>query len=159
MSISQFQTLTTSPSYSIIVSYIYGRRASLNSIRHGQSVSNLSLSPVCSILPTAAALPNSLSIYVHTEWLRRAIANPCLLHSTLFCASAYLDSRQNANSPSSRTMFHHLQAVKIIREQLAQPNFQPSYEIAAAVLALSYFTVGWPRFVCRKQHLLIHCTR
>ncbi|KAL2797841.1 hypothetical protein BJX66DRAFT_296624 [Aspergillus keveii] len=95
----------------------------------------------CSILPTAAALPNSLSIYVHTEWLRRAVANPCLLHSTLFCASAYLDSRQNANSPSSRTMFHHLQAVKIIREQLAQPNFQPSYEIAAAVLALSYFTM------------------
>ncbi|KAL2861793.1 hypothetical protein BJX68DRAFT_260598 [Aspergillus pseudodeflectus] len=97
----------------------------------------------CSILPTAAALPNSLSIYVHTEWVRRAISNPCLLHSTLFCASAYLDSRQNSsNSLSRRTTFHHLQAVKIIREQLAQPDFQPTYELVAAILALSYFTMA-----------------
>ncbi|KAJ0421587.1 hypothetical protein BJY00DRAFT_107031 [Aspergillus carlsbadensis] len=97
----------------------------------------------CSILPTAAALPNSLSIYVHTEWVRRAISNPCLLHSTLFCASAYLDSRQNvSNDLSRRTTFHHLQAVKIIREQLAQPDFQPTYELVAAILALSYFTMA-----------------
>ncbi|KAL4868868.1 hypothetical protein BDV12DRAFT_90933 [Aspergillus spectabilis] len=114
------------------------------------------------LLPTAAAQPNSLSIHIHTTWLRRAIADPCLLHSTLFGASTYLDSLQKV-SRSSRTIYHQLEAIKILRRRLAKASSQVTYEQAASVLALSYFSKpllctfkGSLRFyACRRTKLRI----
>jgi hypothetical protein len=39
------------------------------------------------------------------------------------------------------TIFHQLQALKLLRGRLRQPDFQPNYGIIATVLALQFFNV------------------
>lgn len=40
-----------------------------------------------------------------------------------------------------RTIYHQLQAVKLLRERLRQPHFRVNYETVGAVLGLGYFDV------------------
>ncbi|KAL2809144.1 hypothetical protein BJX63DRAFT_371595 [Aspergillus granulosus] len=92
---------------------------------------------VC-ILPATVALPNSLARHVQSTWMRSALSDPCLFHSTLFSASAHMDGLQGiANNP--RTICHQLQAVKLLRERLRQPQFRVNYEAIGTVLGLGFF--------------------
>jgi hypothetical protein len=50
-----------------------------------------------------------------------------------------------ANNP--RTIYHQLQAVRMLRERLTQPNFRVNYETIGAVLGLGYFDVCLPSFL------------
>ncbi|KAJ5358518.1 uncharacterized protein N7496_010931 [Penicillium cataractarum] len=69
-----------------------------------------------------------------------AMHDPCLFHSTLFAASAHLDGLFGiADNP--RTIYHQLQAVKLLRERLTQPHFRVNYETIGAVLGLGYFDI------------------
>ncbi|CEO58448.1 hypothetical protein PMG11_03172 [Penicillium brasilianum] len=96
----------------------------------------------CSVLviPATAALPNSLARHVQSIWMRYAMHDPCLFHSTIFSASAHLDGLFGiAENP--RTIYHQLQAVKLLRERLRQPHFRVNYETVGAVLGLGYFDI------------------
>jgi hypothetical protein len=64
----------------------------------------------------------------------------CLFHATLFCASAHIDGLRFQRH-SRRTVYHQLQAVKLLRERLADVSGQVSYELAATALSLCYFSV------------------
>jgi hypothetical protein len=71
----------------------------------------------------------------------RAMADPCLFHATLFCASAHLDLLQG--QPHSRTTFFHQScAMMALRERLKGGKI--CYETAATGLALVYYNVGSP---------------
>jgi hypothetical protein len=50
-----------------------------------------------------------------------------------------------ANNP--RTIYHQLQAVKLLRERLKHPQFRVNYETIGAVLGLGYFDVCSPSFL------------
>jgi hypothetical protein len=96
---------------------------------------------VASLLPETHRLPNSLTTHLHTTWMNRAMADPCLFHATLFCASAHLDLLQG--NPHSRiTVFHQSCAMMALRERLKGGKI--SYETAATALTLVYYNVGSP---------------
>jgi hypothetical protein len=121
-------------------------------IHHCKPVNNLfSISRTCSetvvtdcvasLLPESHRLPNSLTTHLHTTWMTRAMADPCLFHATLFCASAHLDLLQG--KPHSRiTVFHQSCAMRALRDRLKGGRI--SYETAATALALVYYNVGSP---------------
>ncbi|KAL3484126.1 hypothetical protein BJX62DRAFT_219122 [Aspergillus germanicus] len=93
---------------------------------------------VASLLPETHRLPNSLTTHLHTTWMIRAMADPCLFHATLFCASAHRDLLQG--KPHSHiTVFHQSCAMMALRERLKGGKI--SYETAATALALVYYNM------------------
>ncbi|CEL11141.1 hypothetical protein ASPCAL14246 [Aspergillus calidoustus] len=131
---------------------LFGRRL----LSSSQGIDNLQLMPqypiparnhfpllihhycVASLLPESHRLPNSLTTHLHTTWMIRAMADPCLFHATLFCASAHLDLLQG--KPHSRmTVFHQSCAMMALRERLKGGKI--SYETAATALALVYYNM------------------
>ncbi|KAL3442722.1 hypothetical protein BJX65DRAFT_286187 [Aspergillus insuetus] len=93
---------------------------------------------VASLLPETHRLPNSLTTHLHTTWMIRAMADPCLFHATLYCASAHLDLLQG--KPHGRiTVFHQSCAMMALRERLKGGEI--SYETAATALALVYYNM------------------
>ncbi|KIA75973.1 hypothetical protein HK57_00229 [Aspergillus ustus] len=70
--------------------------------------------------------------------MRSASTDPCLFHATLFSASAHLDGLQGITD-NPRTIFHQLQAVRLLSERLRQPHFRVNYATIGAVLGLGYF--------------------
>jgi hypothetical protein len=73
--------------------------------------------------------------------MRHAMVDPCLFHSTLFSASAHIDHLHNVPE-SSRTTYHSMQAVRLLRKKLDDRLARENYEAAAAVLALALFNVS-----------------
>lgn len=68
------------------------------------------------------------------------MSDPCLFHSTLFGASAHIDSLFNAPE-SRRTTYHGMQAVGLLRQMLHDQDARGKYETAASVLTLALFNV------------------
>jgi hypothetical protein len=97
---------------------------------------------VCSpsFSPTRTTIPKSLAVHLRTTWMRRAMCDPCLFHSTLFGAPAHVDSLVNA-SESHRTTYHGMQAVRLLRQRLHDQDARGIYETAASVLTLALFNV------------------
>ncbi|KAL3485442.1 hypothetical protein BJX62DRAFT_38338 [Aspergillus germanicus] len=94
-----------------------------------------------SLLPLVVSQADSISVHIQTTWMRRAMNDPCLFHATLFCASAHIDGLR-FQPHSRRTMYHQLQAVKLLRERLADVSGPINYELAATALSLCYFSMS-----------------
>jgi hypothetical protein len=109
---------------------------------------------VCSVsvLPATIALPNSLARHIQSTWMRSAMTDPCLFHATLFSASAHMDGLQGIHN-NPLTIFHQLQALKLLRGRLRRPDFRPNYGIIATVLALQFFNVLYhsSRFIIARN--------
>ncbi|KAL3495034.1 hypothetical protein BJX62DRAFT_13856 [Aspergillus germanicus] len=97
---------------------------------------------VCSFsfVPISPTVPNSLAVHLRTAWMRHAMVDPCLFHSTLFSASAHIDHLHNVPE-SRRTTYHSMQTVRLLREKLDDRLARENYEAAAAVLALALFNM------------------
>ncbi|KAL2825243.1 hypothetical protein BJY01DRAFT_256308 [Aspergillus pseudoustus] len=97
-----------------------------------------------SLSPISPTVPNSLAVHLRTAWMRHAMVDPCLFHSTLFSASAHIDNlRDSAESP--RTTYHSMQTVRLLRQKLDDHNSRGRYEVAGAVLALALFNMRLDR--------------
>ncbi|KAL4885635.1 hypothetical protein BJY04DRAFT_180114 [Aspergillus karnatakaensis] len=90
-------------------------------------------------LPETHRAPNSLTTHLATVWMRRAMADPCLFHGTLFSASAHLDWVQGI-SHNPRTLYHQAQALTLLRERLQRD--QICYETVATAEALIYYNMS-----------------
>ncbi|KAL4865621.1 hypothetical protein BDV12DRAFT_174448 [Aspergillus spectabilis] len=90
-------------------------------------------------LPDIYRSENSLTTHLHTTWMRRAMADPCLFHGTMFCASAHLDWIHGV-SHNPRTLFHQSQALRLLRERLK--GEQIGYETTATALALTFYNMS-----------------
>ncbi|KAJ0414041.1 hypothetical protein BJY00DRAFT_46417 [Aspergillus carlsbadensis] len=104
-----------------------------------------------SFVPISSTVPNSLAVHLRTAWMRHAMVDPCLFHSTLFSASAHIDHLRNV--PESRqTTYHNMQTVKLLRGKLEDPLVRGDYEAAAAVLALAFFNMRLDRHDIALTH-------
>jgi hypothetical protein len=90
-------------------------------------------------VPPLYRVQNSLTTHLHSFWMSRALADPCLFMTVLFSASAHWDSIQGVPH-SSQTLYHQALALKLLREQLKHSN-RTSYEMAGSALALTFYNV------------------
>ncbi|KAL2849396.1 hypothetical protein BJX68DRAFT_237997 [Aspergillus pseudodeflectus] len=104
-----------------------------------------------SFVPVSSTVPNSLAVHLRTAWMRHAMVDPCLFHSTLFSASAHIDNLHNV--PESRqTTYHSMQTVRLLRQKLEDPITRGNYETAAAALALALFNMRLDRHEIALTH-------
>ncbi|KAL3462365.1 hypothetical protein BJX64DRAFT_141618 [Aspergillus heterothallicus] len=104
-----------------------------------------------SFSPVTAAVPNSLAVHLRTAWIRHAMVDPCLFHSTLFSASAQIDHLHGVPE-STRTTYHSMQTVRLLRRKLEDRTTRGNYETAAAVLALALFNMRLDRLGIALTH-------
>ncbi|KAL5044720.1 hypothetical protein BDW71DRAFT_215555 [Aspergillus fruticulosus] len=82
--------------------------------------------------------PYSLAYYLRSTWISHALADPCLLHATLFSASAQLDSLTGARQSSYATLYHQFNAVRLVRSRLTMVALNsPDDATVASVLLLA----------------------
>ncbi|KAL4973592.1 hypothetical protein BDW66DRAFT_141744 [Aspergillus desertorum] len=82
--------------------------------------------------------PYSLANYLRSMWISHALADPCLLHATLFSASVQLDALTGAQKSSYATLYHQFNAVRLVRARLATAALNsPDDGTVAAVLLLA----------------------
>ncbi|KAL3443954.1 hypothetical protein BJX65DRAFT_284415 [Aspergillus insuetus] len=104
-----------------------------------------------SFVPISPTVPNSLAVHLRTAWMRHAMVDPCLFHSTLFSASAHIDHLHNVPE-SHRTTYHSMQTVRLLRKKLNDRLARGNYEAAAAVLALALFNMRLDRHEVALTH-------
>ncbi|KAI9368143.1 hypothetical protein BJX61DRAFT_239932 [Aspergillus egyptiacus] len=80
---------------------------------------------------------NSLAYYLRSTWISHALADPCLLHATLFSASVQLDAFTGARQSSYTTLYHQFHAVSLVRSRLAMALNSPDDATIGAVLLLA----------------------
>ncbi|KAL4993333.1 hypothetical protein BDV10DRAFT_199700 [Aspergillus recurvatus] len=82
--------------------------------------------------------PHSLAGYLRSTWISHALADPCLLHATLFSASVQLDALTGAQQSSYATLHHQFNAVRLVRSRLAMAALNsPDDATVASVLLLA----------------------
>ncbi|KAL6235887.1 hypothetical protein BDW75DRAFT_127291 [Aspergillus navahoensis] len=82
--------------------------------------------------------PYSLAYYLRSTWISHALADPCLLHATLFSASVQLDMLTGAQQSSYATLYHQFNAVRLLRSRLAMAALNnPDDATVASVLLLA----------------------
>ncbi|KAL4776582.1 hypothetical protein BDW60DRAFT_213950 [Aspergillus nidulans var. acristatus] len=80
----------------------------------------------------------SLANYLRSTWITHALADPCLLHATLFSAAVQLDALAGAEQSSYATLYHQFNAVRLIRSRLAMAGLNhPDDATTASVLLLA----------------------
>ncbi|KAL4746059.1 hypothetical protein BDW72DRAFT_210790 [Aspergillus terricola var. indicus] len=82
--------------------------------------------------------PGSLANYLRSTWITHALADPCLLHATLFSAAVQLDALAGAERSSYATLYHQFNAVRLVRSRLAMAALnRPDDATVASVLLLA----------------------
>ncbi|KAL3455817.1 hypothetical protein BJX64DRAFT_271676 [Aspergillus heterothallicus] len=90
--------------------------------------------------PPLYVLQNSLMAHVHTVWVSRALADPCLFLTLLFAASAHRDMVQG-RTHTAKTLYHQAQALKMLRKRVNEGK-GISYEMAASAIALTFYSMS-----------------
>ncbi|KAL4874383.1 hypothetical protein BJY04DRAFT_17498 [Aspergillus karnatakaensis] len=74
-------------------------------------------------LSELAVETDSLAYHLRSSWIRHAIADPCLMHATLYAASAHLDALRDttAANPSTNpvTLYHQTETIAAVNARLA----------------------------------------
>lgn len=92
----------------------------------------------------------SLAQLLRTDWVARAIVDPCFFHATLFSASAHLDAFQGkTNNPM--TLYHYSMALGLLREKLASPGGTLDEGTIACIPPLVFFSVSYPASLDRSR--------
>lgn len=81
----------------------------------------------------------SLASLLRTDWVSRAIVDPCFFHATLFSASAHLDAFQG-KAQNEMTLYHYSMALKLLREKLASPGGTLDEGTIACIPPLVFFS-------------------
>ncbi|KAL4735578.1 hypothetical protein BDV11DRAFT_195663 [Aspergillus similis] len=82
--------------------------------------------------------PDSLANYLRSTWITHALADPCLLHATLFSAAVQLDALACAEQSSYATLYHQSNAVSLVRSRLAMTSLnRPDDATVASVVLLA----------------------
>ncbi|EAU30724.1 predicted protein [Aspergillus terreus NIH2624] len=74
----------------------------------------------------------SLASLLRTDWVSKALADPCFLHATLFSASAHLDAFQR-RSNNHVTTYHYTMALRLLREKLDSPSEAIVFDLDLAI--------------------------
>ncbi|KAL3484035.1 hypothetical protein BJX62DRAFT_219314 [Aspergillus germanicus] len=91
-------------------------------------------------IPPLYRVENSLTTHLHTFWMSRALADPCLFVAILFSALAHRDSMQGVPH-SPQTTYHQSLALKMLHKQLNAGN-QVTYEMAGSALSLTFYNMS-----------------
>ncbi|KAL4887250.1 hypothetical protein BJY04DRAFT_212294 [Aspergillus karnatakaensis] len=81
---------------------------------------------------------NSTAWHIQTHWLQGALSDPCLFHATLYAGSSHFDL-QRGQGPSSITLFHQSEAIRLLNERLSDPNSAADDRTIVAVTPLAMF--------------------
>jgi hypothetical protein len=90
-------------------------------------------------IPPLYRVEKSLTTHLHTFWMSRALADPCLFVTILFSALAHRDSMQGVPH-SPQTIYHQSLALKMLHKQI-NAGRQVSYEMAGSALSLTFYNV------------------
>ncbi|KAL3451494.1 hypothetical protein BJX65DRAFT_267985 [Aspergillus insuetus] len=81
---------------------------------------------------------DSLAHHLRSSWIRHAIADPCLMHATLYAASAHLDTLRDTTaarpSPNSVTLYHQTEAIAAVNRRIACGQDVDDATIASVLL-------------------------
>ncbi|KAL2850521.1 hypothetical protein BJX68DRAFT_237045 [Aspergillus pseudodeflectus] len=91
-------------------------------------------------IPPLYRVENSLTTHLHTFWMSRALADPCLFMTVLFSALAHRDSMQGIPH-SPQTLYHQSLALRMLHKQL-NAGKQVSYEMAGSALSLTFYNMS-----------------
>ncbi|KAL5343260.1 hypothetical protein BJX70DRAFT_211943 [Aspergillus crustosus] len=82
--------------------------------------------------------PNSTANHIQTFWIQGALSDPCLFHATLYAGSSHFDL-QRGQKPSSITLHHQSEAIRLLNERLSDPNAAADDRTMVAVTPLALF--------------------
>ncbi|KAJ0419797.1 hypothetical protein BJY00DRAFT_285542 [Aspergillus carlsbadensis] len=89
-------------------------------------------------LLTLAVETDSLAHHLRASWIQYALADPCLMHATLYTASAHLDTLRNtiAGSPTPNyvTLYHQSETVAAVNRRIASGTLLDDATIASVLL-------------------------
>ncbi|PYI02430.1 hypothetical protein BO78DRAFT_223261 [Aspergillus sclerotiicarbonarius CBS 121057] len=91
--------------------------------------------------PIDSAAPHSLAQHLGTEWMAKAMRDPCLFHATLFSASATIDMLTGIQS-STVTLYHQTRAIQILNERLTREDPDLSYSTVGTVVPLIFYSMA-----------------
>ncbi|KAL4861758.1 hypothetical protein BDV12DRAFT_59449 [Aspergillus spectabilis] len=82
--------------------------------------------------------PDSTAHHIQTCWIQSALSDPCLFHATLYAGSSHFDL-QRGQRPSSITLYHQSEAIRLLNERLSDPNSAADDRTIVAVTPLALF--------------------
>ncbi|RDW86618.1 uncharacterized protein DSM5745_03260 [Aspergillus mulundensis] len=89
-------------------------------------------------LSALAVEPDSLAHHLRSSWIRHALADPCLMHATLYAASAHLDTLRNTtaacSSPNPVTLYHQTETIAAVTARIASGGVLTDATIASVLL-------------------------
>ncbi|PWY96491.1 hypothetical protein BO94DRAFT_13320 [Aspergillus sclerotioniger CBS 115572] len=85
--------------------------------------------------------PQSLAQHLGTEWMAKAMKDPCLFHATLFSASASIDMLTGTKS-STITLHHQTRTIQLLNERLTREAPDLSYSTVGTVVPLLFYSMA-----------------
>ncbi|KAL2837601.1 hypothetical protein BJX68DRAFT_249637 [Aspergillus pseudodeflectus] len=89
-------------------------------------------------LSTLVVETDSLAHHLRSSWIRHAMVDPCLMHATLYAASAHLDTLRDtaAGSPvvNSITLYHQTETIAAVNKRVSSGNVLDDATIASVLL-------------------------
>ncbi|RAH51174.1 uncharacterized protein BO95DRAFT_458528 [Aspergillus brunneoviolaceus CBS 621.78] len=79
---------------------------------------------------------NSIAYHLRSSWIRHALTDPCLFHTTLYTASAEMDAMRGTQGTTTNyaTLYHQTNTIRLLNRRLVHGGLMDDATIASVLL-------------------------